>query len=326
MGPIEAVHAPLVSVVMTTYTPDPEYFPKAVRSILGQTMRDLELIIVEDPSPNSGREMLQGIDDARIRYIANDRRTSLVAQRNRGLEAAGAPLIAIMDSDDIAHPLRLEKQVEYLRAHPDVDVIGSQIAVIDSRDRIVGYRRFPARHDEILGEMPRVIPFCNPSIMLRREAMLLAGGYRFVDYAAAEDYELWSRMARLGLRFANHGELLLYYRIHEEQIKFIHLKDTIRGVLKVKQLYWSESTGFRALARRWGERLLLHLPDRIVMRLLLASLYSHRPPESAPCGGVEPPASFLRDYTWTDSSSSSSGPPDRERRCSRWRSIATRGS
>jgi glycosyltransferase involved in cell wall biosynthesis len=324
MDGLKIASVPLVSVVMTVYNPDPEYFPKAVGSILRQTVEDLELIIIEDPSPRSGREMLGRIDDSRIRYTLNDRRTSLVAQRNQGLEAAEAELIAIMDSDDIAHPLRLEKQVDFLRAHPGIGVVGSQIAAIDSKDRIKGYRRFPVHHNEILDELPRIVPICNPSVMLRRDATLLAGGYRPIDYDAAEDYDLWSRMARLGVRFANHHETLLYYRIHNRQIKSSRLGDTIKSVLKIKELYWSDQMDIRARAQCLGERMLLLLPKWVVTRLMLASLYNDVSPNPNDQGNLVTLESLLRDDAWIDNSSSSSELPAPVPQCSRWRLIATR--
>src|SRR5262245_50265044 len=94
--------APLVSVVMSVYNPQPEYFPLAVHSVMQQTLGDLELIIVEDPGPRSGRPMLAGMVDRRIRHIVNPARTSAAAQRNRALAAARGQFVAVLDADDIA--------------------------------------------------------------------------------------------------------------------------------------------------------------------------------------------------------------------------------
>lgn len=316
-----------VSVVMTVYRPDPVFLSKAVQSILGQTHDDFELIIVEDPSSDqSCQSTLHGLQDGRIRHISNRLRTHLVAQKNCGLLAARSPLVAFMDADDIAHPRRLAEQVAFLDSHPDVTVVGSQIAAIDIDDHIIGYRRFPELHYNILQAMPRVVPFCHPSVMLRRDAVLEAGGYQFLEYPAAEDYELWSRLSRRGIRFANHPEVLLYYRVHGGQMKATFIRQTILGVLRVKELYWSERSSLMATAWRWAERLLLYLPGTLAVRLVQAWLYRDRPPAVSAFGPVVPPKTFLRDASWTTTVFSSLEPPDPERRCSNSPYAVTPGS
>ncbi|MEO8702118.1 MAG: glycosyltransferase, partial [Kofleriaceae bacterium] len=134
---------PLVSVVMPVLDPHPVYFREAVESVLAQTLTDLELVIVEDPSAARGTEMIAELRDPRIRHIVNATRTSLVDQRNQGLHAARGELVALLDADDIAVPARLQKQVDYLRRHPDVDVLGSQLFIIDHEGTQVGMRSYP---------------------------------------------------------------------------------------------------------------------------------------------------------------------------------------
>ena len=220
---------PTISVVMTVYDPQPEYFRKAVRSILDQSWTDLELIVVEDPSPRDGESMLQGLSDPRLRYLTNPERTCLPSQKNQGLQAAKGKFIALMDADDVAAPTRLADQLEYLHAHPQIDVLGSQITVIDSRDKVIAHRRFPLEHEAILKALPRVVPLSQPSVMFRREIFESFGGYQLAGYAAAEDYEVWSRWIQQGVRFANHRASLLSYRLHPGQTKFSKLRETIRG-------------------------------------------------------------------------------------------------
>lgn len=265
----ETSRRPLVSVVMPVYRPDRQYFRKAVESILAQRFTDWELVVVEDPSDRSGADMLRDICDPRIRYFTNARRTSLVDQRNRAFEEARGHLIAIMDSDDIAHPFRLVKQVNFLGSHPEVDVVGSQVSVIDSNDRVLGHRWYPAIHNEILRAIPRFVPLAQPAVMLRREVIESLGGYHFAEFPTAEDYAYWSRLLQSGVQFANLPEPLYYYRIHDRQIKLSKLRETIQGVLRVRNLYWSDRLDFRARLQVWGERLLLHLPMPFVGWLLL---------------------------------------------------------
>lgn len=269
--------APLVSVVMAVYDPQADYFRKAVASILAQRLQEWEMIVVEDPSPRMAAEVLQGFNDHRIRHIVSPARTCLVEQKNRGLEQACGEFIAIMDADDIAHPFRFTKQVNFLRSHPEVGLVGSQVGVIDSEDRLVGYRWFPSLHEDIRRDIIRNVPFCHPSVMFRRNVFETFGGYRFVEFPAAEDYEYWSRLIQGGVRVANIPEPLLYYRIHSSQIKQSKLRETVLAVLRVRELCWSGQLDVRARFQDRAERLLLRVPTGIVAWLLRRAVWHYRP-------------------------------------------------
>src|SRR6185436_11184430 len=144
---------PLVSVMMPVLDPHPVYFRAAVESVLAQTLTDLELVIVEDPGRSSGAEILSGIADPRIRHICNPKRTSLVDQRNRALAEARADFVAMLDADDIAKPERLQKQYDYLQAYPNVDVLGTQLFIIDESGKQLGFRSYPLKHAQIVAAM-----------------------------------------------------------------------------------------------------------------------------------------------------------------------------
>lgn len=282
-----------VSVVMVVRNPHPRFFREAVESILAQTLDDLELIVVEDPSERSGEKILESCSDGRIRYFHQSQPTSLVEQRNRALEAAQGELVAICDADDIAVPDRLRKQVEFLDTHPETDVLGGQIAVIDHHGRHVGYRAFPVDHESILRAMPRMVPFCQPSVMIRSEALRAVGGYRDNGYLP-EDYDLWSRLAKRGMGLANHREVLLHYRVHPEQMKACHLREIVRGVVRLKQTYWREEMDFGARLQMWAERLLVFLPPRWVYHLLLRVYYRGRACHASELDHLEQPRSRKR--------------------------------
>ncbi len=281
---------PLVSVVMAVRDPHPVFFPQAVRSALGQTLDDLELIVVERPSGRSAAALLREVRDERVTHLVSGEPTSFVAQLNRGLHAARGRYVARLDADDAAEPRRLEKQVDYLEAHPDVDVLGSQVRVMDGEGNDVGYRSYPLDHAGIVAALRRYNPLCHPATTFAREAVLAAGGYRYARYPA-EDYELWCRLARHGARFANHPEALLRYRVHGEQIKTVALRSVLRGTLEVKRLYWGGEMGWGDAARMWGERLLLLAPPPFVLALFKALYYRRRPgarPAPVPGAAAEP--------------------------------------
>jgi glycosyltransferase involved in cell wall biosynthesis len=275
---------------MPVLRPHPVFFPRAVRSTLRQTLHDLELVIVEDPSDRSGRDMLGGLlNDPRVRYFVNPARTSQVEQRNRTLAQSRAELVALMDADDVAEPSRLERQVAYLETHPEVGVVGSQVAVIGPSDEPLGYRAFPLSHEAIVSAMTRTVPLNQPSVMLRRSVVLAAGGYRSDLADVAVDYELWSRLAARGARFANLPEPLLRYRVHPEQLKSARLRPMIEAVLRVKAHYWRDKMDWRALAQMWGERCLLYLPPGLVYWALLRTHFRGRRPGRAGLPGAGAP-------------------------------------
>ena len=283
---------PPLTVLMTVYRAHPIYFPEAVRSILAQTFTDFEFLIVEDPSDQPAAEWLAGLADPRIQHVRNPKRTSLVDQKNQGLRASRSEFVAYLDADDVAEPDRLHKQIAFLSDNPQVSVLGSQIAIMDHTGRSHGYRCFPLDHDSIVSALPREVPLSHPSIMLRKSALLQAGGYQFRDYPAAEDYDLWSRLVRRGVRFANHTEALLRYRIHPGQMKWTYLKQSIRAILRIKQTYWVDQMNAWDRLRLWTEQAMLWLPPWFVLRLFMIVHYRRQLPLSPP--SIDVPAILPR--------------------------------
>jgi glycosyltransferase involved in cell wall biosynthesis len=266
--------APLVSVVMPVLDPHPTYFRQAVDSILAQTLTDLELVIVEDPSASSGAELLRDLSDRRVRHIRNDQRTSLVDQRNQALDASRADFIAMLDADDIAEPTRLAKQLELLRAHPDVGVLGSQLTIIDETGAQIGTRTYPTEHDAIVHAMARYNAIAQPSVMCRRKVLFDVGCYQYRAFPVNEDYELWSRLAANGVRFANHPEPLIRYRVHQSGTKAMMLKRMLRATIDVKDKFWRDQMDLGARARYWSEHALLALPASWVLKLFVLTQYA----------------------------------------------------
>jgi hypothetical protein len=116
--------------------------------------------------------------------------------------------------------------------------------------------------------------------MFRRSAYEKSGGYRDFGYDTAEDYDLWTRMVQTGHRMANHPDVLLYYRIHDQQMKSTRLRDTIRAVLAVKRTYWKGRMSLKARLQQLCERLMLFVPQGIATRLVYGMLYRDPPPTS----------------------------------------------
>ena len=205
---------PSVSVMMPVYNAE-RYVGKAIESILNQKFDDFELVIVNDGSTDGSLEVLQ-------EYAARDRRVRLTSRPNAGLigsrnellDAARSDLVACMDADDISLPDRLERQVEYLREHPDCVLVGSRVTIIDPDGESLQIMGQHLEHDAIdqalMNGEGQII--YNPSVMFRKRVALQVGAYRR-GFDPAEDLDLFLRMAEVG-RLANLPEPLLQYREH----------------------------------------------------------------------------------------------------------------
>jgi len=205
---------PRVSVLLPVRDAEP-YLEEALASVLAQSFRDLELLVVDDGSRDRSAEIAaaRAAEDARVRLLRRPAR-GLVACLREGTELAQGELLARMDADDRARPERLARQVAYLDAHPECVAVGADALMVDPEGRPI--RRLGVRpdHEGIDAELlaRRGDALLHPTALLRREALVAAGGYR-EQYDTAEDLDLFLRLAERG-RLANLPEVLLEYRQH----------------------------------------------------------------------------------------------------------------
>jgi glycosyltransferase involved in cell wall biosynthesis len=204
---------PLISVCMPVYNAQ-RFVAEALKSILEQTLGDFEFLIVDDGSTDGSLRILEY-------HAARDSRIHLVSRPNKGLVPslnelvyiAKGEFLARMDADDIAMPERFEKQVEYLRAHPECAVVGCRVWEIDAEGDTVtewptcsDHEAIDAFHFLLAG--PALL---HPSILMRRDAVLAIGGYR--QFAVSEEIDLYLRLAE-NWRLGRVPEYLLKYRVH----------------------------------------------------------------------------------------------------------------
>jgi glycosyltransferase involved in cell wall biosynthesis len=208
--------SPEVSVLMPARDAA-RWLAEAVESILAQTFASFELLVIDDGSTDDTARLLSRFAerDGRVKVLSGPAR-GLVAALNEGLAAARAPLIARLDADDIAHPERLAKQVAFLADHPDVGVVGSWAQEIDSRGRPLGLRAPETCPDRLSRLLARTNPLVHSSVMARTQLLRDLGGYRCA-FEAAEDYDLWLRVADQA-RLANLSDVLVSYRIHDGSV------------------------------------------------------------------------------------------------------------
>lgn len=202
---------PRVSVVIPTYN-NARYIWQAIDSVLGQTFQSFELIVVDDGSNDDTADCVARYGDPRVRYLYNDRQLGIAGARNRGVAAAHGEYTAALDSDDIAEPTRLARQVAFLDSHPDHAAVGSWARWIDSEGTSrPGVTRRPVDWQDAAAQLIYKSSLQQPSVTART-SVLAAHPYdeRFVF---SSDYELWSRLA-VDYRLASQPLALVRCRRH----------------------------------------------------------------------------------------------------------------
>lgn len=206
---------PLVSVVMPVHNGG-RYLDAAIDSIRAQSLTELELILIDDGSTDGSGERMQAHAAADPRLsVLRIPHSGVATALNTGLAAARAPLIARMDADDIALPQRMQCQLAAMHARPEVAALGTGIEAIDADGRVTGSAMPGGDPAEIRAALLRANCLHHPTVMMRRDIVLAAGGYRPI-FTAAEDYDLWLRLSEHH-DLSNLPDLLLRYRGHAGQ-------------------------------------------------------------------------------------------------------------
>jgi len=190
----------------------------AVQSILLQTYENWELLIVDDGSTDRTVEIAQSFHDERIRVMADGKHKGLVARLNQAVAQSRGRYFARIDGDDVAYPERLERQVDYLESHPEVDLVGCGMLVFGKEGETLGCRTSPETHEEICRRPWRGFHLGHPTWMGRREWFR---AHRYDPKAIrAEDQVLLVRSYR-DSRFACLGEVLQGYQESRLQLRKI---------------------------------------------------------------------------------------------------------
>ncbi|MEZ5317435.1 MAG: glycosyltransferase family A protein [Vicinamibacterales bacterium] len=203
---------PVVSVVIPAYN-NAAFLGDAIRSVLDQTFTDLELVVVDDASPEDVRVVVDRHRDPRIRYVRHERNRGLSAARNTGIRESSGPIVALLDGDDLFHPEKLEHHVAFLEAHPDVGVTYNARFELHHSSAAVRDLWRPPRtvtlEDLVVG-----FPFSPSDMVLRRSWAERVGLFDEYYVYVAEDLDLNCRLALAGCRFASVDRALNYRRYH----------------------------------------------------------------------------------------------------------------
>lgn len=207
-----------ISVVMSVYKNDlAKNFKIAVDSILQQTYKPSEIVLIIDgPVPEDTEKLLSVYEkDKMFNVIRFEQNKGLGTALQVGVENAKYPIIARMDSDDISYPERFEKQINYLKEHPEVDAVGTYgIEFLDEPENTFAIKEVPITDQEIKQYMKKRNPFNHMTMTMKKDKVMQSGNYQ--DWYYAEDYYMWLRLYLNGANFYNIPEVLAKIRINED--------------------------------------------------------------------------------------------------------------
>jgi glycosyltransferase involved in cell wall biosynthesis len=230
----DANDRPLVAIVIPVYNAE-RYLDETLRSARTQTLTAIEILVVDDGSRDGSLDIAKShaTEDARVRVVSIPN-GGAPAARNVALRLAEAPFVALLDADDISLPERVERQVRFLLANPDVAVLGTHGWRIGQDGRELGVfdvGPVDREHFASLRARDEVIYLLASSVMVRREVALAVGGFRDVKYA--EDADLWTRIADDHIVLAI-SDRLVRYRIHPASDSSRHFFVQMKNALLIK--------------------------------------------------------------------------------------------
>ncbi len=207
-----------ISVLMPVLNGDFTHLREAINSILKQSFKDFEFLIVDDGSNQETKDFLAdyAAKDERIVIITNPTNIGVGNSLNKGLESAAGCYVARHDADDVAHPSRLAKQFAYMETSPDIVLSCTTVNHIDMQGNKIGGYPVSTDSDVLAAELLLNSRLCHPSLMFRTKAIRDNGGYPVTK--SAQDYLLYLKSLKAGFKFGGLDEPLVDYRINTESI------------------------------------------------------------------------------------------------------------
>lgn len=215
---------PKVSVLLSNYNGD-KHLDESISSVLSQTYKDFEFIIVDDASTDSSRKVIENYHDKRIKKYYAEKNRNIAYSLNLALSMASGEYIARIDSDDVWELNKLEIQVQYMENHSECGACFTKVNIIDEYSNIANdmydeyFQLFNSAENKSQREWLRFFFYqgnclCHPSVVIRRNVLEHVGGYYHLAYVPAEDYELWTRIV---MKYPIHilEEKLVRYRWEE---------------------------------------------------------------------------------------------------------------
>lgn len=226
---------PLVSVIIPVYNGCP-YVGKAIQSILDQSYKRIELLIVDNGSTDDTPNVLQSFRKRfanRIKVYSFTSNKGAFFASNFALSKAKGRYIAMMDADDISQVHRIRTQVDYLVQNPRTIVLGTQATIINKVGKVIGKKSMPTTHEHILKQFAVVNPIVHPSVMYNRSLLPNPTSLYSIKYGVNDDYYTFFKLMAYG-EFANLPEVLLKYRVHNANSSLQHLKQHFWAITKIR--------------------------------------------------------------------------------------------
>lgn len=227
---------PLVSVIMPVYNGSC-FVAEAIESVINQTYKNLEIIIVNDGSTDSTLRVIKHFKDLyprKIKAISYIKNQGESAAANIGFAASRGEYIARMDGDDISYPDRIKKQVKFMEANPELIVLGSQADVINEKGELTGKKTFPQYHPSIYRDYGFYHPMMHPSCMFRRSLLPKKDKLWENSHEPNDDYYTLFGLLRFG-KFANLPEPLIAYRLHGNNKSLQNARKKVFSAMRVRK-------------------------------------------------------------------------------------------
>lgn len=226
---------PEVTVLTPAYNAE-KYIAQAIESILEQTFKDFEFIIIDDCSNDNTWEIIQGYaaKDERIIAMRNEKNLGIAGNRNRGVSLSRGNYIVWQDADDISFPRRLEHQYKFLEENKDVGIVGGYLQFFDDNGSL-SIRKYAAYDEALRKKIFRYSPVAQPAAMIRKRSLDEAGKYD-LRYPPAEDLDMSFRIGRR-YKFANLQEVIVRYRQNNSSATFTQLKTIELNTLSIRKKY-----------------------------------------------------------------------------------------
>jgi glycosyltransferase involved in cell wall biosynthesis len=209
-----------------------EFLLEAVNSVLSQDFPgDFEILIIAQNISLSVLEGIQSIEAPQMRVV-DDPGSGIVSALNLGLKLSKYPWIARLDSDDLMAKNRIKHQAQAIQEFKDLSIVGGQAIGINSNGLELGQIRYPRSNLAIRYSLKYMCPLAHPAILMKKSVVLAAGGYSF-ETDLVEDYDLWCRLNSNKVKFMNISEVVLFYRMHTNQITRQDSQDHLEKVSKV---------------------------------------------------------------------------------------------
>ena len=268
------INSPLLSVVLTTYNERKDFFVLCINSVLEQTYSNFELIIVFEPTDyNIGfiKELTK--NDARVIIIISDQNRGFVKSLNIGVKQSSGNFVARIDSDDFCEKERFQLQMDYLIKNKDIDVIGTNINLINDANEVVGKRYYKQSFLDIKKAFLLSTSIAHPTVILRKKCLLMYGLYD-ENFIYSEDLELWLRLIRNECKFANLDKCLVNYRVRsiDENRNSAHWRYNYRARLRHSFGIWNPLSAITTISFA----LLMSLLPVKLLNILIASSLSNK--------------------------------------------------